>query len=70
MKMVLDSNIKEYEIEDGNGALLHVLRIDTSDATTPQRFGRLVANLNHISDDYEKEIRGALDGDEKSLIRS
>lgn len=54
-EFVLDSEIKEIAVKNTNGELITVIRVNTSDKTTAERFARLIQNLDHVSDEFQRE---------------
>lgn len=57
MELVINNGIEEIPVKNQNGDLITMLRINVADATTAERFARLVDNLNGISGEHERRTK-------------
>lgn len=55
--MIINSGIKEIEVTSENGNQLAVLKINVNDSNVANRFNRLIQNLEHVSDEFETEVK-------------
>ena len=53
----IDSGIKEIEVTNQNDELITVLKINVNDSNTANRFTKLIANLEHVSSEFESEAK-------------
>ena len=60
-KIVLDNGIKSIAIENQDGELVTVLKINVSEAGTAERFAGLIQKLNRISEECGKEAQKLAD---------
>lgn len=56
-KLVLDNGIKTIAIENQDGELVTVLKINIMKASTAERFAELIQRLNNISEECEREAK-------------
>ena len=54
-ELVLDRGLKKIAIKDEDGEVITVLNVNVADAGTAERFGKIINNLQEISDNCEKE---------------
>ena len=52
----LKSSNKQIAINNEDGELVTVLKIDVEDSKTVERFSNLISNLYHVSNEFEKEV--------------
>ncbi len=55
--MQFDSGIKKIEVQNAEGNQITVLQINVDDSSIVNRFMNLINNLEHVSDEFEKEAR-------------
>ena len=54
-EVVLDSGVRKIAIKNEDGDIVTVLSINVADADTAERFGKIINNLQEISENCEKE---------------
>lgn len=54
-EVVLDSGVRNIAIKNEDGDIITVLSINVADADTAERFGKIINNLQEISENCEKE---------------
>ena len=54
-ELVLDSGLKKIAIKNEDGDVITVLRVNVADANTAEQFGKILDNLQQISDNCQKE---------------
>ena len=54
-ELVLDSGVRKIAIKNEDGEVVTVLSINVADADTADRFGKILDNLQQISDNCQKE---------------
>lgn len=54
-ELVLDSGVRKIAIKNEDGEVVTVLNINVADADTANRFGKILDNLQQISDNCQKE---------------
>ena len=54
-ELVLDSGVRKIAIKNEDGEVVTVLSINVADADTADRFGKILDNLQRISDNCQKE---------------
>lgn len=54
-EVVLDSGVRKIAIKNEDGDVITVLSINVADADTAERFGKIINNLQEISENCERE---------------
>ena len=54
-ELVLDSGVRKIAIKNEDGEVVTVLNINVADADTADRFGKILDNLQQISENCQKE---------------
>ncbi len=54
-ELVLDSGVRKIAIKNEDGEVVTVLNINVADADTADRFGKILDNLQQISENFQKE---------------
>lgn len=54
-ELVLDSGVRKIAVKNEDGEVVTVLNINVADADTADRFGKILDNLQRISDNCQKE---------------
>lgn len=54
-ELVLDSGVRKIAIKNEDGGVVTVLNINVADADTADRFGKILDNLQQISENCQKE---------------
>lgn len=54
-EVVLDSGVRKIAIKNEDGDVITVLSINVADVDTAERFGKIINNLQEISENCEKE---------------
>ncbi len=70
MNITIDTGIKTIEVNNEKGELVYVLKINTADSKTAERYAKVISDLNSISRDASAEfdrIGKIEDEDEKTL---
>ena len=55
--MIINSGIKEIEVTNEKGEQVKVLKVNVNDSNVANRFNRLIQNLEHVSDEFETEVK-------------